>query len=207
MARPREFSEERALEAACDAFWEHGYEGTTTRDLVRFTGLTQPSLYNAFGDKRALFRRALEHYLDHTLRNRIARLERGFTPALAITAFFAEVIERSASDTGPRGCMLVNAVLEKDRHADGLQEAIASELAEIRAFFCRSIAAAQKRREVSKSVKANDASVHLLTVLMGLRVLARTSVERELLRSAVEVSLAMLGLPGLREAENAISSE
>ena len=126
---------------------------------------------------------------------------------MAITAFFAEVIQRSASDTGQRGCMLVNAVLEKDHHADGLPEAIESELAEIRSFFRRSIAAAQKRREVPKSVKANEASAHLLTLLMGMRVLARTNADRGLLRSAAEVSLAMLGLPGLQEAGNAISNK
>ncbi|WP_109477076.1 TetR/AcrR family transcriptional regulator [Paraburkholderia sp. C35] len=202
MARPREFDEERVLEAARDAFWEHGYEGTSTRDLVKYTGMTQPSLYNAFGDKRALFRRALEHYLDHTLRSRLARLKRDFTPALAITAYFAEVIQRSSSDIGQRGCMLVNAVLEKDQHADGLQEAIASELAEIRGFFRASIVAARKHGEMPKGVGASDASAHLLTVLLGMRVLARMSPDPKLLRAAVEVSLATLGLPPLHEAEH-----
>src|ERR1700761_5607536 len=120
MARPRNFDEDSVLDAVADAFWTHGYEGTSTRDLVQYTGLTQPSLYNAFGDKRALFRRALEHYLDHTLRSRLARLESEFAPALAVTAYFAEIIERSGSDIGQRGCMLVNSVLEKDQHADGL---------------------------------------------------------------------------------------
>lgn len=207
MARPREFDEERVLEAARDAFWEHGYEATSTRDLVKYTGLTQPSLYNAFGDKRALFRRALEHYLDHTLRSRLARLEHGVTPALAITSYFAEVIQRSGSDTGQRGCMLVNAALEKDQHADGLQEAIASELAEIKGFFHRSIVAAQKRRDIPKNISADDASAHLLTLLLGMRVLARTSTDRGMLRSAVDVSLATLGLPRLTEAEKQKSSE
>lgn len=207
MARPREFDEERVLEAARDAFWEHGYEGTSTRDLVKYTGLTQPSLYNAFGDKRALFRRALEHYLDHTLRSRIARLEHDVTPALAITTYFAEVIYRSGSDTQQRGCMLVNAALEKDQHADGLQDTIASELAEIKDFFHRRIAAAKKCGEIARSVSANDASAHLLTLLLGMRVLARTSTDRRLLRSAVEVSLAALGLPRLQEAESKKSNE
>ncbi|MBN3760680.1 TetR/AcrR family transcriptional regulator [Burkholderia sp. Ac-20365] len=203
MARPREFDEERALEAARDAFWEHGYEGTSTRDLVKYTGMTQPSLYNAFGDKRALFRRALEHYLDHTLRSRLERLEHEFTPALAITAYFAEIIQRSGSDIGQRGCMMVNAILEKDQHADGLQEAIANELAEIRGFFLRSIVAAQKRREMPKGVSAADASAHLLTLLLGMRVIARIGPDLKLLRSAVEVSLATLGLPSLQQVKTA----
>jgi len=48
-------------------FWAHGYEATSTRDLVRATGLTQPSLYNAFGHQRGLFPSALEHYLEAPL--------------------------------------------------------------------------------------------------------------------------------------------
>ena len=54
MARPRTFDEAKILTAAVDAFWVRGYEGTSTRDLVQCTGLNQPSLYNAFGDKRSL---------------------------------------------------------------------------------------------------------------------------------------------------------
>lgn len=64
MARPRGFDEQEVLEAASATFWLKGYEATSTRDLVKSTGLTQPSLYNAFGDKRGLYLRALEHYLD-----------------------------------------------------------------------------------------------------------------------------------------------
>ena len=58
MARPREFDEATALNAAIDCFWHRGYEATSVRDLGAAMGLSGPSLYNAFGDKRALFVRA-----------------------------------------------------------------------------------------------------------------------------------------------------
>ena len=54
MARPREFSETAALQAAIDCFWQYGYEATSMRDLAASMGLTAPSLYNAFGDKQTL---------------------------------------------------------------------------------------------------------------------------------------------------------
>ena len=66
MARPREFNEDAALDAAMHCFWAKGYQATSVRDLEAETGLTTPSLYNAFGDKRALFRRALERYAEHS---------------------------------------------------------------------------------------------------------------------------------------------
>jgi TetR/AcrR family transcriptional repressor of nem operon len=75
MARPREFDESHALDAAMQCFWRRGYEATSLRDLMRAMGLTAPSLYNSFGDKQKLFVRTLERYLDHTTRDRLRRLE------------------------------------------------------------------------------------------------------------------------------------
>ena len=75
MARPREFNETAALEAAIACFWNHGYEATSVRDLAENMGLSPPSLYNAYGDKHALFVQALEHYLNRSMRERIERLE------------------------------------------------------------------------------------------------------------------------------------
>jgi AcrR family transcriptional regulator len=67
MARPREFDETAALEAAIACFWSRGYEATSVRDLAENMGLSAPSLYNAYGDKHALFVKALERYLDHSM--------------------------------------------------------------------------------------------------------------------------------------------
>ena len=63
MARPRQFDEDAVLDAAMQRFWNNGYEATSMRDLAEVTGLTTPSLYNAFGDKRAIYRLVLDRYL------------------------------------------------------------------------------------------------------------------------------------------------
>ena len=73
MARPREFDESHALEAAMQCFWRRGYEATSLRDLTIAMGLTPPSIYNSFGDKQRLFELALERYLDRTTRDRLHR--------------------------------------------------------------------------------------------------------------------------------------
>jgi TetR/AcrR family transcriptional regulator, transcriptional repressor for nem operon len=197
MARPREFNEEQVLEAAGDAFWAKGYEGTSTRDLVTVTGLTQPSLYNAFGDKRGLFLRAFKHYVDHNLWERIARLESALAPSAAITAFFGEIIERSLSDRLQRGCMLVNSALEATSDDAEFREGLASELARLRAFFQRCMAAAYQRGEIPVTVSPEDAATQLLAILLGLRVLARVNPRRALLKGSVAPALALLGLPAL----------
>src|SRR5271169_6282323 len=66
MARPREFDETTVLEAAMNCFWAQGFEQTSVRDLAERMGITGASLYNAFGDKRSLYRQAFVHYLAQT---------------------------------------------------------------------------------------------------------------------------------------------
>src|SRR6266478_3318485 len=97
MARPREFDETTVLEAAMNCFWAQGFEQTSVRDLAERMGITGASLYNAFGDKRSLYRRAFVHYLAQTVRDRVRRLEK-LPPLTAIRTFFDEIIERSVDD-------------------------------------------------------------------------------------------------------------
>src|SRR5919106_4461692 len=110
MARPREFDEEAVLDAAIQCFWRRGYEATSVRDLVEKTGITSASLYNAFGDKRALYQRALDRYVEGSIADRIRRCE-SLAPYDAIAGFFDEIISRSLRDRDHKGCMLVNAAL------------------------------------------------------------------------------------------------
>jgi TetR/AcrR family transcriptional repressor of nem operon len=140
MARPREFDESRALEAATLCFWQHGYEATSLRDLTAAMGLTSPSLYNSFGDKQQLFERALEHYLDRTTRDRLRRLEEMLAPRQALEQFFAEIIGHSVKDRQRKGCFLVNSALEIAPHDARCRAMIAAQFAGIEGFFRRCIA-------------------------------------------------------------------
>jgi TetR/AcrR family transcriptional repressor of nem operon len=192
MARPREFDEETALEAAMACFWRRGYEATSMRDLVRSMGISGPSLYNAFGDKRALFKAALERYLDQSPRARIKRLEASLPPKEAICQFIEEIIERSLNDRKRRGCFLINSALEVAPHDRELGALIAERLGEIEAFFLRSIKAAQREGTVRPDLVAKDVARLLLGVLLGIRVLARAKPERSLLEGVARPALAML---------------
>ena len=127
MARPREFDEAKVLEAAGAVFWAKGFEATTTRDLTECTGLTQSSIYAAFGDKRGIFLRSLRHYLDSILLPRIVRLETTKPPGQAIVGFFKEIVDRSLADAQHRGCMLVNTSLEVTAEDPDLQGYVTAE--------------------------------------------------------------------------------
>jgi TetR/AcrR family transcriptional regulator, transcriptional repressor for nem operon len=198
MARPREFDEVTALEAAVECFWQRGYEATSVRDLADKMGISGPSLYNTYGDKQTLFARALDRYLDCTTRDRLHRYETSLPPKEAIHRFFAEIIDHSINDRERKGCFLVNSALEIAPHQSQLGAVIVAQFAEIEAFFKRCIIAAQVDRTVPRGVKANDVARLLLGVLLGIRVLARSAPNRPLLEGVVRPALAVLDLPRRR---------
>src|SRR5262249_53835635 len=112
MPRPREFDELAALEAAIDCFWKRGFEATSVRDLADAMGISAPSLYNAYGDKRALFAQALDRYLDHSTRARIKRLEGSLPPKQAVCRFIEEIIERSVKERERRDWFFSYSICE-----------------------------------------------------------------------------------------------
>ena len=192
MARPREFDEMTALEAAIECFWQNGYEATSVRDLADKMGLSAPSLYNAYGDKRALCERALEHYLDQSARALIKRLEESLPPKQAVRQFIGEIIRHSVNDPERRGCFLINSALEVAPHDRELRVFVADRFAEIESFFRRSIKAAQAEGTVPQNRAAKDLARLLLGVLLGIRVLARSKPERALLEGVARPALALL---------------
>jgi TetR/AcrR family transcriptional repressor of nem operon len=200
MGRLKEFDEDKAIDGAVDCFWARGYEATSVRDLAAHMGIGGASLYNAYGGKRALFVAALERYANRSSRERIARLEATGRPRQAIEAFLAEIIDRSLKDRARKGCLLVNSALDVAPHDAEIGKVVAGYLEEIRAFFQRNIEAARRARQVPRDIDAAGVSAHLLGILLGIRVLARTRPDRALLDSVVRPALDLLAVPATPKA-------
>jgi TetR/AcrR family transcriptional repressor of nem operon len=195
MGRLKEFDEAKAIDGAVDCFWARGYEATSVRDLAEHMGIGGASLYNAYGGKRALFVAALERYAARSSRERITRLEASGQPGQAIEAFLAEIIDRSLKDRQRKGCLLVNSALDVAPHDGEIGRVVAGYLEEIRAFFERNIEAGRRAGQISRDIDAAAVSAHLLGVLLGIRVLARTRPDRALLESVVRPALDLLTVP------------
>ncbi|MBI3198003.1 MAG: TetR/AcrR family transcriptional regulator [Rhodospirillales bacterium] len=205
MGRLREFDEAKAIDGAVDCFWARGYEATSVRDLAEHMGIGGASLYNAYGGKRALFVTALARYAERSMRERIARREGNGQPKEAIRDFFTEIIERSLADRDRKGCLLVNSALDVAPHDAEIGKVVAGYLEEIRAFFQRNIEAGRRAGQMPRNLDAADVSAHLLGVLMGIRVLARTRPDRALLESVARPALDLLDMPVRPRARRARS--
>lgn len=192
MARLKAFDEDRAIDAAVDCFWMHGYAGTSVRDLAEAMGIGGASLYNAYGDKRALFARSLARYADRSMRERIARLEASHRPKEAVVAFIEEIVERSLGDSDRKGCLLINSALDVAPHDAEIGAVVSGYLDEIRAFFRRNLQAARKVGQVPRKIDADSVATHLLGIIAGIRVLARTGAQRRQLEDVARPALALL---------------
>ena len=131
-----------------ECFWRRGYEATSVRDLADKMRISAPSLYNTYGDKHALYARALEHYLDQSARALIKQFEESLPPKQAVRRFLEEIIKHSVNDPKRRGCFLINSALEVAPHDRELRAFVADRFTEIEAFFYRSIKRAQSEGTV-----------------------------------------------------------
>ena len=191
MARPREFDEDTVLDAVVQRFWRRGYEATSVKDLIGVTGIAAASLYNAYGDKRELFRRALDRYVAGSIAARIQRCEE-LPPRDAIGKFFAEIVSRSLNDPEHKGCMLVNSALELAPHDPEFQKIILGVFSRLENFFFNCIKRGQEAGEIAGAMPAQVLARHLLSTLIGVRVLARVRPDRMLLMDVVRPALALL---------------
>jgi len=192
MSRPKEFDEQAALDAALQCFWFRGYEATSVRVLARRMGITGASLYNAFGDKRRLFRTVLDRYLDLGLRNIIARHEPNPLGRSAIIGFMAEVIDGSVNDTERRGCLIVNSCLELAPHDPEFRAIIDAAFGEIEDFFRRCLDRGCKDGSIASGNDPETLAKPLLSIVLAVRVMARTRPDRTILEGMSAPILALL---------------
>lgn len=167
--RPREFDKSVALEAAMEQFWEHGYEGTGLSDLEERTGLGRQSLYNAFGDKRALFEKALAHYQQSVVGPVLAQLGAPGSALENVRTVLGWWEEHAKSDDR-RGCLVANSLAEFGMRDPGLTDELSRTLGRVEKAFQRALTRAQDKGELSRSHDAKALARLLTTVGQGLSI-------------------------------------
>lgn len=109
--RPRKFNTDDVLDIVIDVFWELGFEASDTETLARRTGLTKPSLYNAFGSKEDLFVAAIHRYRQTRSKSSVEALLKAKTPQEGIRDYYLQFAENIAGPGHPRGCLIMSVAL------------------------------------------------------------------------------------------------
>lgn len=185
--RPRSFDTEKALDRALEVFRAKGYEGASLSDLTRAMGINRPSLYAAFGDKEALFRKVLKRYRNWA--------DSFFGKALtAPTAReVAEGLLYAAADmqtTGAvRGCLITQGALVCGDEATPVRRELAVLRRANEAAIRGRLQRAKKQGDLPADSSPVDLARYLTTVMQGMSVLANGGASRAELRRVADTAL------------------
>ncbi|MGW1071406.1 TetR/AcrR family transcriptional regulator [Streptomyces sp. NPDC002537] len=188
MARPRKFDEERAVDAALEAFWTAGYEATSTQDLCDATGLGRSSIYNTFKSKHDLFRRVLLRYMEGK-----AALQRelfdGDLPAREKIRTLLETVADEECDGDGRGCLVVNTAVELARRDAEVADDLRRDYRRRLDLLTGAIEAAQREGEIDAAKDADALAHFVVATISGMRVSARTGGDRRVLDGITRAAL------------------
>jgi TetR/AcrR family transcriptional regulator, transcriptional repressor for nem operon len=198
MARPRKFVESDVLTAARDQFWSTGYAATSVDDLTAATGLGKGSLYGAFGDKHALFIRALDEYSSGALADvrsdlREPDTSRGGPDAYQrLTGHVRGMAAIIAADSRRRGCMIAKSAAELASTDPDVARAVHGSLSAWRTELVDCLTAAQREGAVDPGSDAQSLATMLLAVLRGLEALGKAGIGPDQITAAADRAMALL---------------
>jgi len=186
--RPRGFDEAAALEAAMLTFWRQGYGKTSLDDLVAATGASRASLYQVFGDKRALYTKSLDLYGDRFSERVETVMASEQDSRMALAKILKASADRLTSSEAPPGCLRCNTTLE----LMGSDAVIDHALNEANAKFLRNIeklvARGARRKELSRS-QAKRLALFITAMVNGMVTLARSGATRKDLEQVIQQTL------------------
>lgn len=191
MARTKEFNPEKSLDAAVEAFWQQGYEHTSLDDLMDKMGIARQSLYDTFGDKRALYMKSLERYRDKNHAYLSGVFEGDRPVKKAISRIFSDLIEESRKEH-ERGCLLLSANLELASHDEEVADFLRGNQATVEEIFERALRRARKRGEIDAKKDPEALAGFFATTIQGMRAFARLNHDRKALKSIAGVALTAL---------------
>ncbi|MGE4218759.1 MAG: TetR/AcrR family transcriptional regulator [Alphaproteobacteria bacterium] len=192
MARPREFEESAVLSEAVSLFWEHGFDHATVQDIAARTGVRVGSLYAAFGSKRDLYLRIVDHYIETVSQQVIRRLTEPPSGLAAIRAYFAALTAGILDGDRRWGCLITNAVIVQAGTDPDIAAKIETHLRNVEAAFRTALQAASKQGEIPPGTDADAMAAFLTCVVQGLNVLAKTRPSRERIEAIVGAALTAL---------------
>jgi len=182
MARPKEFDQEKALQKAIHLFSQQGFAASSTDELMRVMDVGRQSMYDTFGDKRALFLKALEMYVRQSVHAITVELERPGSSLSAVQnalVAFAERKELSSAE----GCMGLNAISEFGQRDADVTRITRNAARVLRQTLMHVLTRAKNQGEISSDADLDSMADFFESTLAGIRMAAKAGKSRQALRN------------------------
>ena len=191
--RPRQYEPGRALQDASDAFWDRGFAGTSLEDLTAATRMNRPSLYAAFGDKRALYLKTLNRYRELGRQAMREALSGDLPLAEALRRMYARAFAIYLSgESGARGCYLIGTASTEAVRDRAIRSAYASGLHELDDQLEGRLRQAVERGELSRGIDPRTLARVACAVMNGLALRARAGDSRAELHRIAEATVQLI---------------
>jgi TetR/AcrR family transcriptional regulator, transcriptional repressor for nem operon len=189
MVGVRQFDEQEVIAIALDVFWRKGLHDATMQDLAAATGVQRGSLYNAYGDKEAIFLRAFDRYAGQFLETAGRALAEGDAPA-RLKNFLDVIIVNMTGGSPPRGCLTTRTALDADISSPAVRQRVQHLLSRLEQLISKAISSVPDQ----PAIDANRFARVVVTFTRGLAVMERAGYGRKQLRETAATFVdALLG--------------
>ncbi|TGN10087.1 TetR/AcrR family transcriptional regulator [Leptospira ilyithenensis] len=190
--KPKQFDPDKAIEIIADSFARNGFEGTSLNTIIKETGLGKQSLYNAFGDKKAMATKSIQCFGKLSNASQILNNPR-LNGKERIEDFFQEILKDSQK-TNYVGCLMTNLLLEKGNTDQDVQKATNERLTMTKKNLqdVVEIGVTDGSINIPEGLDSELISLSLMNLLNGLRVTIQTKTEIDKIKKMVKISLKSL---------------
>lgn len=189
--RPKDFDEGVVLDKAVDIFWRQGYEATSLEQLLNVMRMGKGSMYHNFGNKREVFKLALDRFMHNFSTRFTSEISDAKDPIEFIRNFFLSIPKQGTDDHG-KGCFLGNTVAELACIDPGLEKIAVEHLAKIEQTFFKYIKEAERNGRLKSREDAKLLARHLINLWNGLNITRRMYQNPKDLVPLVQLQLKIL---------------
>lgn len=188
LGRPRAFDTDAALDRALQVFWRRGYEGAALSDLTKAMRINRPSLYGAFGNKQALFRKVLDRFAAGPASYLRTVLEQPTAGAVA-QQLLQQAAKALTKPRQPHGCLMVQGALSCGKEGNPIRRELIKRRGAAEAAIRRRLARAKSEHDLPRDSNPADLARYLMTVMHGMAVQAAGGASRAKLQRVARAAL------------------
>jgi len=189
MAGARQFDDQQVIAIALDVFWRKGLHDATMQDLAAATGVQRGSLYNAYGDKEAIFLRAFDRYAVQFLDTAADALAAEGSAVARLRNFLDMIVVNMTSGSPPRGCLTTRTALDADISSPDVRRRIQGVLSRLEQLISKAISSGAGNWSAAD---ADRLARVVVTFTRGLAVMERAGYSRKQLKESAATFVGAL---------------